>query len=134
MKIIEAKTYEDMSRKAANIISAQVIMKPNCVLGLATGETPVGIYKQLIDWYRKGDIDFSEVTTINLDEYRGLPRESIQSYWTFMHERFFDHVNIRPENINLPDGTNQDAQEECTRYDRLIMEREESTYSFSALG
>lgn len=124
MKIIEAKTYEDMSRKAANIISAQVIMKPNCVLGLATGGTPVGIYKQLIDWYRKGDIDFSEVTTINLDEYRGLPRESIQSCWTFMHEHFFDHVNIRPENINLPDGTNQDAQEECARYDRLIMEKE----------
>ncbi|MCD7887070.1 MAG: glucosamine-6-phosphate deaminase [Clostridiales bacterium] len=123
MKIIEAKTYEDMSRKAANIISAQVIMKPNCVLGLATGGTPVGIYEQLIDWYRKGDIDFSEVTTINLDEYRGLPRESIQSYWTFMHEHFFDHVNIRPENINLPDGTNQDAQEEGARYDRLIMEK-----------
>ena len=75
MKIIRAKDYYDMSRKAANIISAQVIMKPNCVLGLATGGTPVGTYKQLVEWYNKGDIDFSEVTTVNLDEYRGLPKE-----------------------------------------------------------
>ena len=75
MKIIRAKDYYDMSRKAANIISAQVIMEPNCVLGLATGSTPIGIYKQLIDWYNKDDLDFSEVTTVNLDEYRGLPRE-----------------------------------------------------------
>ena len=75
MKIIRAKDYKDMSRKAANIISAQVIMKPNCVLGLATGGTPVGAYAQLVEWYNKGDIDFSEVTTVNLDEYRGLPKE-----------------------------------------------------------
>ena len=75
MKIIRAKDYYDMSRKAANIISAQVIMKPNCVLGLATGSTPIGIYKQLIDWYNKDDLDFSEVTTVNLDEYRGLKRD-----------------------------------------------------------
>ena len=75
MKIIRAKDYQDMSRKAANIISAQVIMKPDCVLGLATGGTPVGTYAQLVDWYNKGDLDFSEVTTVNLDEYRGLPKE-----------------------------------------------------------
>ena len=75
MKIIRAKDYKDMSRKAANIISAQVIMKPNCVLGLATGGTPVGAYAQLVEWYNKGDVDFSEVTTVNLDEYRGLPKE-----------------------------------------------------------
>ena len=73
MKIIRVKDYQDMSRKAANIISAQVIMKPDCVLGLATGGTPVGTYAQLVDWYNKGDLDFSEVTTVNLDEYRGLP-------------------------------------------------------------
>ena len=111
MKIIRAKDYKDMSRKAANIISAQVIMKPNCVLGLATGGTPVGTYQQLIDWYNKGDVDFSEVTTVNLDEYRGLPRENPQSYWSFMHDNFFDHVNIDPVRINLPDGTNLDAEE-----------------------
>ena len=82
MKIIRAKDYKDMSRKAANIISAQVIMKPNCVLGLATGGTPVGAYAQLVEWYNKGDLDFSEVTTVNLDEYRGLPKEHPESYWS----------------------------------------------------
>ena len=120
MKIIRAKDYKDMSRKAANIISAQVIMKPNCVLGLATGGTPVGTYKQLIDWYNKGDLDFSEVTTVNLDEYRGLPRENSQSYWYFMHDNLFNHVNIDPSRINLPDGTNLDAAAECARYDEVI--------------
>ena len=120
MKIIRAKDYKDMSRKAANIISAQVIMKPNCVLGLATGGTPVGTYKQLIDWYNKGDLDFAEVTTVNLDEYRGLPRENAQSYWYFMHDNLFNHVNIDPSRINLPDGTNMDAEAECKRYDDVI--------------
>ena len=120
MKIIRAKDYADMSRKAANIISAQVIMKPNCVLGLATGGTPVGAYAQLVDWYNKGDIDFSEVTTVNLDEYRGLPKEHPESYWSFMHRNLFDHVNIDPAHINLPDGTNMDAEAECKRYDEVI--------------
>ena len=120
MKIIRAKDYKDMSRKAANIISAQVIMKPNCVLGLATGGTPVGTYKQLIDWYNKDDLDFSEVTTVNLDEYRGLPRENPQSYWSFMHDNFFNCVNVNPDRINLPDGTNMDADAECKRYDQVI--------------
>ena len=106
MKIIRAKDYADMSRKAANIISAQVIMKPNCVLGLATGGTPVGAYAQLVDWYNKGDIDFSEVTTVNLDEYRGLPKEHPESYWSFMHRNLFDKGEHRPAKINLPDGTN----------------------------
>ena len=74
MKIIRANDYADMSRKAANILSAQIILKPDCVLGLATGGTPVGAYQQLVEWYNKGDLDFSGVTTVNLDEYRGLPR------------------------------------------------------------
>lgn len=120
MKIIRAKDYQDMSRKAANIISAQVIMKPDCVLGLATGGTPVGTYAQLVDWYNKGDLDFSEVTTVNLDEYRGLPKEHPESYWSFMHRNLFDHVNIDPAHINLPDGTNMDAEAECKRYDAVI--------------
>ena len=120
MKIIRAKDYKDMSRKAANIISAQVIMKPNCVLGLATGGTPVGAYAQLVEWYNKGDLDFAEVTTVNLDEYRGLPREHPESYWSFMHRNLFDLVNVRPEAINLPDGTNLDAAAECARYDEVI--------------
>ena len=120
MKIIRAKDYKDMSRKAANIISAQVIMKPNCVLGLATGGTPVGAYAQLVDWYNKGDIDFSEVTTVNLDEYRGLPKEHPESYWSFMHRNLFDKVNIDPAKINLPDGTNPDAEDACAKYNQII--------------
>ena len=120
MKIIRAKDYYDMSRKAANIISAQVIMKPNCVLGLATGGTPVGTYKQLVEWYNKGDLDFAEVNTVNLDEYRGLPREHPESYWSFMHRNLFDLVNIRPEAIHMPAGTNMDAAAECSHYDEII--------------
>ena len=120
MKIIRAKDYADMSRKAANIISAQVIMKPNCVLGLATGGTPVGAYAQLVDWYNKGDLDFSEVTTVNLDEYRGLPKEHPQSYWYFMNENLFSKVNIDPAKTNLPDGTNLDTAAECARYNGII--------------
>ena len=120
MKIIRAKDYKDMSRKAANIISAQVIMKPNCVLGLATGGTPVGTYKQLVEWYNKGDLDFAEVNTVNLDEYRGLPREHPESYWSFMHRNLFDLVNIRPEAIHMPAGTNMDAAAECSHYDEII--------------
>lgn len=123
MKLIRAKDYNDMSRKAANMISAQVIMKPNCVLGLATGGSPEGIYRQLIDWYNKGDIDFSEITTINLDEYRGMARECEQSYWYFMHKHFFDHVNVRPQNVHVPDGTNMNVEEECARYDQIIQSK-----------
>ena len=120
MKIIRAKDYQDMSRKAANIISAQVIMKPDCVLGLATGGSPVGTYAQLVDWYNKGDLDFSEVTTVNLDEYRGLPKEHPQSYWYFMNENLFSKVNIDPAKTNLPDGTNLDTAAECARYNGII--------------
>ncbi len=120
MKIIHAEDYYAMSRKAANIVSAQVIMKPNCVLGLATGSTPLGIYAQLIDWYNKDDIDFSNVTTINLDEYRGLPREHPQSYWYFMHKNFFDAVNVQPDRIHVPDGANPNAEEACREYDNII--------------
>ena len=81
MVLYQAKDYKDMSRKAANIISAQVIMKPNAVLGLATGSTPIGTYDQLVDWYKKGDLDFSKITTVNLHEYKALPKENDQSYW-----------------------------------------------------
>ena len=120
MKIIRTKDYADMSRKAANIISAQVIMKPDCVLGLATGGTPVGTYEKLVERYNEGDLDFSEVTSVNLDEYRGLPKDHPESYWSFMHRNLFDHVNIDPAHINLPDGTNLDAEAECKRYDEVI--------------
>ena len=120
MKIYKAKDYKDMSRKAANIISAQVIMKPNCVLGLATGSTPIGTYDQLVEWYNKGDLDFSEVTTVNLDEYKGLPRTNDQSYYYFMHQHLFDRVNFDPERTNVPIGLEPDAEKECGRYEELI--------------
>ena len=120
MRIIRTKNYDEMSRKAAAIIAAQVIHKPDCVLGLATGGTPVGTYKNLVEWYKNGDLDFSEVSTVNLDEYRGLPREHRESYWSFMHRNLFDHVNIPQDRINLPDGTNMDADAECKRYDAVI--------------
>ena len=99
MKIIHAKDYNDLSRKAANIISAQVILKPESVLGLATGSSPLGVYRQLILWYEKGDLDFAEATSVNLDEYRGLPADNEQSYHYFMHQNFFDHINIDPARI-----------------------------------
>lgn len=120
MQIYRAKDYEDMSRKAANIIASQVVLKPDCVLGLATGSTPIGAYKNLVEKYEQGDLDFSKVTTVNLDEYKGLPRENDQSYYYFMHDNLFDHVNVKPENTHLPDGTKEDANEECARYEELI--------------
>ncbi len=120
MKIISAPDYESMSRKAANLISAQVILYPRSVLGLATGSTPLGIYKQLADWYRKGDLDFSKVHTVNLDEYCGLPDGSEQSYRYYMESNFFHHINIPAENYNLPNGNAEDIEAECIRYDKLI--------------
>jgi glucosamine-6-phosphate deaminase len=120
MIIYKEKDYKDMSRRAANIISAQVILKPNCVLGLATGSSPIGAYKQLIEWYQKGDIDFSQVRTINLDEYKGLTKENSQSYYYFMNENFFKHINIDPQNTNIPNGMAEDDEAECERYNQVL--------------
>ncbi len=120
MRVIRAKDYLDMSRKAANVLSAQVILKPNSVLGLATGSSPVGTYQQLIEWYNKGDIDFSLVTSINLDEYCGLGPDAPQSYRYFMDQNLFRHINIRPENTHVPNGMEPDAAKECARYEALI--------------
>ena len=101
MRVYRTEDYQSMSRQAANILSAQVILKPNCVLGLATGSTPIGMYQQLINWYEKGDVDFSQVRTVNLDEYLGLAPTHDQSYRYFMQTNFFDHINIKPENTNV---------------------------------
>ena len=120
MKIIRAKDYNDMSRKAANIISAQMIMKPNCVLGLATGSTPIGTYAQLVEWYRKGDLDFSEVTTVNLDEYKGLSKDDEQSYYYFMNDKLFSKVNIDLSRTFLPDGMEPDSDKACRDYNKII--------------
>ena len=120
MRVYRAKDYKDMSRKAANIISAQIILKPNSVLGLATGSTPIGTYSQLVDWYKKGDLDFSEVTSVNLDEYKGLPGSNEQSYDYFMHQHLFDQVNIQERHTHLPNGMEPDSKKECERYEELI--------------
>lgn len=120
MKLYVAKDYDDMSRKAANILSAQVIMKPHCVLGLATGSTPEGVYRQLIEWYNKGDIDFSEVKTVNLDEYKGLCPSDPQSYHYYMKDKFFNHINVKEENTNIPNGVAEDVEAECKRYNEVI--------------
>ena len=120
MRLIRTKDYQEASRQVANIISAQVILKPDSVLGLATGSSPIGAYRQLIEWYNKGDVDFSRVRSVNLDEYVGLAPSHEQSYAYFMHHNFFDSINIKPENVHLPDGLDPDAEEQGKKYDALI--------------
>ena len=120
MLLIEAKDYNDMSRKAANIISAQVIMKSHAVLGLATGSTPIGAYKQLVEWYNKGDLDFAGVTSVNLDEYKGLSPENDQSYRYFMNTNLFNHVNIDKAHTYVPNGLEPDSEKACEDYNEII--------------
>ena len=120
MKIYMGEDYKGMSRKAANIISAQIILKPDCVLGLATGSTPIGTYDQLVNWYEKGDLDFSKVVTINLDEYKGLPAEHEQSYRYFMNKHLFDRINIYKENTYVPNGLEADSKKACQEYNDII--------------
>lgn len=120
MRIYKAIDYNDLSRKAANIISAQIIIKPNCVLGLATGSSPIGTYKQLIEWFNKGDLNFEEVKSINLDEYKGLGPDDTQSYSYFMQSNFFDYINIKSDNTFIPNGLEQNSEIECKRYNDVI--------------
>ena len=123
MKIYKTKNYEEMSKKAAHIIASQVILNPDCVLGLATGSTPVGTYKNLIEWYNNGDLDFSQITSCNLDEYRGLSGEHDQSYRYFMNHNLFDHVNIRKECTYVPDGLEEDSDKAARDYDQIIADQ-----------
>lgn len=120
MKIIRARDYQHLSRQAANILSAQVILKPDSVLGLATGSSPIGTYQQLIAWEHKGDVDFRQVSTVNLDEYVGLPAGHPQSYAHFMRENFFDHIQIDLRNTHIPNGMAEDGDAECRHYDATI--------------
>ena len=120
MRFITTNTYEEMSRKASRIIFSQVIGKPNCVLGLATGSSPIGTYKELIDLYNKGDLDFSTVTSVNLDEYVGLDGTNDQSYRYFMNENLFKAVNIPLEKTYVPNGCAEDLEKEGEAYDKLI--------------
>lgn len=120
MKFIKVNSYEELSRKAAAIIAAQVIAKEDCVLGLATGSSPVGTYKKLIEAYNNGDLDFSKVISVNLDEYVGLDPENDQSYRYFMQDNLFNHINIKRENTYVPDGCAKDVKAECEAYDENI--------------
>ena len=120
MKIILAENYLEMSRKAADILCAQITLKPSSVLGLATGSTPIGAYQELVSRYQENKVSFSKIRAVNLDEYQGLSPDDQQSYAYFMRRHLFDFVNILPENCHIPNPKAQDVKEECLRYDRLI--------------
>ena len=120
MRIYEVKNYEELSRKAADMIAAQIILKPDCVLGLATGSTPVGAHRELIKKYENGELDFSQVSSVNLDEYKGLSGENDQSYRYFMNHNLFDHVNIDKTRTHVPNGLEPDADKACADYNTLI--------------
>lgn len=120
MRVVICKDYDELSKKAALIVAAQVVLKPDCVLGLATGSTPLGLYGELIAKYQRGELDFSKVTTFNLDEYYPIGPEHPQSYHYFMYENLFNYINVKPENINLLDGTTNSIEAECTNYERRI--------------
>lgn len=120
MKFLAFESYEKMSIKAASLIAAQITLKENCVLGLATGSTPVGTYTQLSKMCTREELDFSQVRTVNLDEYCGLPADNEQSFRYFMDDNLFSHINIAMENTNVPDGMATDIDAECRRYDELI--------------
>lgn len=123
MKVIYTKSYAELSEKAAELIAAQVQEKAESVLGLATGSTPIGTYEKLIEMNKAGKVDFSKVTSINLDEYVGLTGDHDQSYRYFMNDKLFNHVNINKENTNVPNGVAEDIEAECKRYDALIREK-----------
>lgn len=122
MRIIVVDNYEEMSKKAANMVASQVILKPNSVLGLATGDTPVGMYEEIISLYKNEEVDFSKVKTFNLDEYYGLSKENPQSYYYYMMNHLFNHVNIDENNINIPNGMVDNIESECKNYDKRIVE------------
>lgn len=120
MRILKAKDYKEMSEMAADIIGAQVLLKPDAVLGLATGSTPIGTYEELVKRYEMGRLDFSKIKTVNLDEYRGLTKDNDQSYYYFMHSHLFDHINIDKANTNVPDGMEPDAIKAGEDYESII--------------
>ncbi len=122
MKIIICNDYYEMSRRAAYMIAGEIIQKPETVLGMATGDTPKGLYSNLVDMYKNNDLDFSEVTTFNLDEYYGFPPEHHQSYAFFMREHLINHININPDNFNMLEGCVSDVDQECKQFEEKIIQ------------
>ena len=122
MEIIITETYEEMSREAADVIAERIKEKPDCVLGLATGSTPIGLYAELVKDNQAGEISFKDVKTFNLDEYRGLDPKHHQSYRYFMQENLFDHVDVIAENTHVPNGFNPNAEAACSEYEESIEE------------
>lgn len=123
MKIVIKKDYVELSKFAALEVKNILEDNPNCTLGLATGSTPLGLYKELIKLYNLGEINFSSVTTFNLDEYRGLNEEDEQSYKYFMNDNLFNHINIDKNNTFIPNGIAEDVERECENYEKLIGEK-----------
>ena len=120
MRFYVTEDYAQMSRRAASIIAAQVASKPDCVLGLATGSSPVGAYENLVKWNKDGIISFAEVRSVNLDEYIGLSPEHEQSYRFFMQDNLFNHIDIKPENTNVPNGLAADPEQAAADYEKVI--------------
>ena len=120
MRVIISDTYDELGRSAAMAIAGLINSKPNAVLGLATGSTPLGLYKELIRLHKEEGLDFSRVITFNLDEYVGLPKDHSQSYYHFMHEYLFKHINIAAQNVYLPSGTTNNYQAFCSWYEQRI--------------
>lgn len=120
MEIIIKKNYEEMSKVAASIIADQIKSKPNSVLGLATGSTPIGTYDELVSLNKAGEISFADIKTVNLDEYKGLPREHKESYFRFMRDHLLSHVDINLDNCFIPDGLASDAKAACIEYENKV--------------
>jgi glucosamine-6-phosphate deaminase len=122
VKISIKSDYREMSKEAAGIVADAIRAKPNLVLGLATGSTPLGMYKELIRIHKEEGLDFSQVVTFNLDEFCGVSPNDKQSYHYYMYENLFSHININPQNIHIPDGNVEEAEEFCRIYDKMIEE------------
>src|SRR5438874_9917990 len=122
MEVVVMPSYEAMSLAAAKLVAEVLNAKPNAVLGMATGSTPLGVYQELVRIHKKEGLDFSQVTSFNLDEYVGLPVTHPQSYHYFMHENFFKHVNIPRQNIHIPSGTTTNYPAFCQWYEDRIKE------------
>lgn len=134
MEVIAVRSYEDLSLRAAEAVCAAIRTKPDLVLGLPTGATPIGMYRRLVGAFGRGEVDFSRVRTFNLDEYLGLAPEHPASYHAFMQEHLFSHVNLSMQSVRIPRGAAPDAEEECRAYERAIAEAGDLDFAVLGIG